>query len=413
MRQTIVIGIEEAILCPVTYVRLVAHLQQAPEEMDFRIFDMRSEGEAATAATMLEYASALILARATLPSSLALAQMANRNGVPILFDIDDYLWLLPEYLGSQNRAGLIDEILDLCTVVTTPQIKLKEFISGRHPHLRIEILPNAGDLALKSVKVPYCVGFIANSDVFRLPQMRSDFFRAVRDACRDSGRKLHLYYFSNDVPHDFTDDPWLTVIWGGIRSYSSYRELMQALKPDLALVPLTGDSFAQYKSVIKFAEFAATYTLGIFSRVEPYLSFVRENEDGLFAENSYNGWYTAVKHALLLSDDECDRLKENAYRRFQAEFSKTAIQKQLHQIIQQMPLRRSEMPNSTEHHMLPKDVVFSAGEAYGDAQERLVSLENYRHLLKSRSYLVKQFLRTYPRLFQALQSLRKMLHIFG
>ncbi len=404
MKKLFVIAVEEMIYCPVTYVRLISHLRAVPGDMDFRVYEVRQNLDEALAA--LEYASGLILARSVSLQSFYLVKAARKLGLPIVYDIDDYLWLLPDYLGSGKAGGVIDEIISLCDVLTTPQIKLKDYILKKHPHLRVHVIPNAGNILVSDTPPAYVTGILANSDVFRLPKIKADFFKALRDAAHDIGKVLILYYFSNDVPEHHTDDQYLKVIWGGIRSFSSYKELLTILKPDFGFVPLAGDHFSQYKSVIKFAELSAVGSVGIYSRVEPYISFVRENVDGFFAENSYLGWYEATKKALSSNQTEYKIVQQNAMSRAKCDFDKTAIASQFYKVLQSLPARQVQYTFLSTGWRPPGEEKFLWAEAYSNVTDRLKVFEWLNWSVTNRVFLVKKF-------FSSFSSIRRIKRLIG
>ena len=292
--------LEEEVFCPVSYVRLVNHIQHA-SQLTATFFVLPRDFDAAR--EKLAHTSVLVFARCASKEAVTLAKQASQLGIPVAYDIDDYLWKLPSYVGSRDLGSGVDSLLSYCSLVTTPSLQLQKVLQDKFPKLRVEIIPNAGNLVVEHPAPRVCKAILANSDFFRLPQMRVDFFRAVRDGAALAKVRMCLFYLSNDPPEHFTDDPYLQIVWGGIRSYSSYRSLLTTVAPDLGIVPLPDDGFSQYKSVVKFAEFGAHGIPTIFSNVEPYRSYVRHDTDGWLCDNSYESWKEAVFHVLSQSPE--------------------------------------------------------------------------------------------------------------
>ena len=304
----LVVCLEEEVRSPVSHIRLVHHLQDLKPA--YRVAAYVMPRERAEALEAIPHASLLVMARNRHLSSLEAARRADACGVPLLCDIDDYVWEFPDYSKVVRHATVhTDEILRLAACVTTPSETLAALVRERHPGKEVRILPNAGDIwSGTGTRFTPCV--MANSDFFRMPEMKADFFRAVRDAAEAAESPVLLYYFSNDPPEPFSDDPWLRILWMGFRSYSSYKELLDAFRPAFGFVLLRDEPFSRFKSVVKFAEYGAAGTIGLFSRVPPYDGFIEEGVNGFLVGNTYADWREAILRALRLDPAACARLRE-------------------------------------------------------------------------------------------------------
>ena len=367
----IVAVIEEDVYCPVSYVRVVNHLQNAPEGWVSSIFTLPKD--ARSASRELRNASALFLARATSAEAAALASEARDLGLPVIYDIDDYLWKLPDYVSRRDLAGGVDAVLAHATLLLTPSETLRDFVRERFPALPAVIVPNSADILADRSAVRRVRAVLANSDFFRLRDMKNEFFEAIRDGARAAGAILELYYLSNDAPEKHTDDPSLQVIWCGVRSYSSYRRLLESISPEIAFVPLPDDHFSRYKSVIKFAEFGRHRIAAIYSRVEPYASFVRAGEDGWLSENTPSSWKAAVAQVLSMAPSDLDRVRSKAAARSTEEFAGETVRSKFFAALQSAGLRSVSM-GGTPRQPPPAEMDFVFREAYDYMVERCAAL---------------------------------------
>jgi hypothetical protein len=192
---------------------------------------------------------------------------------------------------------------------------------------------------------------------------KQELFESLRYGAQRANIRLWLYYLSNDPPEYCTDDPTLQVIWCGIRSYTSYRALIDRIRPDLAIVALPDDHFSRYKSVIKFAEFGAYGVPGIYSDVEPYKGFVRDGQDGWLSGNSPSEWRETLCRVFSLSDAEIREVGERARTRAMSDFSAPIVREKFFSAIQGVGLRggSSEKPL---HHTVPAPQNFTFRESY-------------------------------------------------
>lgn len=399
--KTFLIACEEDPLCPVTVARFLHPLRHLKGNFDFRILNVKTDGELAM--KLLPEAACLVLARSIHPTSLALAKEAKRLGLPIVMDIDDYMWKLPSYLGGAE-GPILDQILALTDYATTPQVNLAEFLKTKNPRLQVHLLPNCGDILVPAAGKRTVSAVVANSDRFRLPEMRTEFFSALRDAAKGEGVTLNLFYFSADVPDGLTDDPNLKVIWCGIRSFSSFKELLVSLKPDLAFVPLGEESFNRYKSTIKFAEFGGLGIPAVFSNVEPYAGFIEDGKTGWLVPNTYEGWRRGTTSFLRLSPEAKVQLLKNIREKFEAGF-RTDVIAPLYQNFFDSLLVKEKAPFSEGRHRLPDENQFVFGEAYRTAFDIPVAPD----MSLSRKWLIKKFLATFPLLRGAYRKIKVLL----
>jgi hypothetical protein len=293
--------------------------------------------------------------------------------MPVVYDIDDYLWRLPEYLAARDLANGVDRVLQYASLVTTPSERLANFVKEKFPGLPVVIVPNAGDIFAEPVQLRSVTAVLANSDFFRLPEIKKEFFESLRDGALAANTKLYLYYLSNDPPEHCSDDPHLQVIWCGVRSYSSYRSLLASIAPQIAFVPLADDHFSRYKSVIKFAEFGFHGAAAIYSRVEPYKSFVRDAQDGWLTNNTPRAWRDTVARVLSLSHVELESVRKRAAARCRNEFDGDAVRADFFAALQSSGLRA--VPDARPTQPPPAQGEFIFREAYDYMVGRCAALE--------------------------------------
>jgi len=301
-RKSFVVCLEEPVFSPVSYVRHVSHLVGVADRYDIFAFRIGTVPEEVVYRS-LETASLLLLARNRTRDAWMFACFAKEHGIPVVYDIDDYIWEFPNYSGADKVERLyVDEIIELADVVTTPSVELKLLVSERFDK-RVELVCNAGDLDSGVGRLEVVSAVMVQSDFFRMPEMRTEFFRSLHDASVASGKTMLLYYFSNDYPDVCTDTENLKIIWMGMRSYWSYKSFLSLIKPELGFVVLREEQFSKYKSLVKYAEFAAHGIVGVYSDVPPYRGFVRSGIDGYLCPNDPASWRDAIATVLSLDWD--------------------------------------------------------------------------------------------------------------
>jgi hypothetical protein len=400
----LLICLEEETYCPVSYIRIVAHLEDHKDRYCGSIAIMPRDLQKAL--ERLPDVSLVIMARNRMQESLHVAQRAAELGIPILYDIDDHVWRYPDYskLADVERVHT-DDIIALASEISTPSDPLKQEISGRHPDRRVTIVPNAGNI-WSGAAPAFVPTVIANSDFFRLPEMRRDFFQALRDAAASANQPILLYYLSNDPPDTFTDDPYLRILWLGFRSYSSYKQLIDYIRPVWAFVPLRDETFSRYKSVIKFAEYAFSETLGIYSDVPPYQGYIEDGVNGLLAANTYAAWRDTVLRALQMDKEERLSMLLRATDQARSEFDHGRIQAEFVKLLDHHK-KPGSSPTPFENE-IPDHAPFVFREAYAyidwkahhesaalqrenqDLRTELAKLQNKRDSAPARSQWIER-----------------------
>jgi hypothetical protein len=70
---------------------------------------------------------------------------------------------------------------------------------------------------------------------------------------------------------------------------------------DIAISPLRTTPFNMYKSDIKFLDYCAIGSVGVFTQLQVYQTSVQDRETGMLVENRPESWYKAFEE--LIKDD--------------------------------------------------------------------------------------------------------------
>jgi hypothetical protein len=363
--RRILVCIEEEVYSPVSYIRLVRHLQETGPAYQTAIYVLPAQEREAI--DQLPGASLLLMARNRHESSHRLALLAAERRIPIACDVDDYVWEFPDYSKvARHERIYTDEVLALAACISTPSRHLADLILQKHPGKDVRCLPNPGNVGAPP-DAPFVPCVMANSDFFRMPEMKADFFRALRDAAQEARRPLLLHYFSNDPPEPFSDDPHLRILWMGFRSYSSYKQLLHHLRPAFGFVLLRDERFSRHKSVVKFAEFAFAGAIGLYSRVEPYLGFVEDGRNGFLADNTYESWRQTTLRALRMPPDDLRAMQQRVAVEANEKFDFQRIHADFRQMLDQYAAPAPSPADAPFAPNLPALGDFKFREAYAYA----------------------------------------------
>ncbi len=234
--------------------------------------------------------------------------------IPIIFDIDDLLFLLPE--GHPDRQGQIyvESLLPMlqaiheADIVTVPTPKLQQWISTFNSN--IHLLPNFLDDALWKLRAPLTeeanirplvIGFMGSES--HIPDL--EFIApALSSIIQKYPDELICQFWGAKPPEKLANLPqvkWSPAVSYDYKAFTSY---FQTQKADIFIAPLENNEFNRAKSPLKFFEYTALGAPGIYSKLETFEQVVKHNFNGLFA-SSLEEWEKGLD--LLIKDS---RLRE-------------------------------------------------------------------------------------------------------
>ena len=96
---------------------------------------------------------------------------------------------------------------------------------------------------------------------------------------------------------------------------------------DIGIMPLMDNEFNRSKYVNHFFEYTRAGIPGIYSKVEPYASFIENGFDGLLCENTDEGWIEAISEMMDFGNRR--RIAHNAQKELEEKYSMTEIYNKL------------------------------------------------------------------------------------
>jgi hypothetical protein len=270
----------------------------------------------------------LVIFRAHYPNVFKLVEWCKQHAIRVVFDTDDALDLIPRenvnYRGVQDRLDLYDFLIEEADVVTTTTPTLAADLRGRNPN--VVILPNSADPEEWRVlprQTGVRIGWTGSPthfhdlavalDAVRELQKRHDFTFVLQGICEDPS--LEQFYARLAATHGkaFSNSPFgksvkrfLAELRGigyefhPMVEFARHPEKVCELGLDIGIAPLVQDQFNQYKSCIKYYEYALSGAITVASRVLPYSA-----EVPITAKNSRQSWKDTLEPLL---DADRDRL---------------------------------------------------------------------------------------------------------
>jgi hypothetical protein len=136
---------------------------------------------------------------------------------------------------------------------------------------------------------------------------------------------VDLFVMSNAIPDEFLSLPESRIVFEPYQfNYAAYARTVCAAAPDVLVAPVGRTRFEASKCPNKFLEITAARAAGVYSREEPYTSYVEDGKTGLLADDTVEAWAAAITNLL---DDDAKRVRivQNAYAYVQTNFDTRAV----------------------------------------------------------------------------------------
>ncbi len=238
-------------------------------------------------------------------------EAAREERKPILLEIDDLLFFLPETHPDRQKhyyafalLPMLQALLEADAVIV-PTLKMREVLEPYND--RIFVIPNYLDDTLWSLKPP--VAQDLSSSTLVIGFMGTDSHRpdlefvapVLLSVLNRYPQQIRLRFWGIQPPVQLRAHPQVEWIPCDYRSYEDFAVFFQTQSADIFIAPLIDNLFNRCKSPLKFFEYSALGVPGVFSRLEPYTSVVRHGQNGLLAY-SLDEWEECL--AQLIEDRE-------------------------------------------------------------------------------------------------------------
>ncbi|HSQ17084.1 MAG TPA: rhamnan synthesis F family protein [Anaerolineales bacterium] len=301
----------------IEYLRIIAPLQRAGIEI------IRGVEAGEINADKVFYGDAVIFQR-EFPQNLAayehIVQAARQANKPIIYEIDDLLFALPEGHPEKQLGAYTDSLMpmllavteaDLVTVTTEPlQKALSQF------NQNIAVLPNYLDDSLWTMKPPgsgrgkgeaLILGYMGSNS--HKPDLELISPVLVELLKRYPGQ-LQIRIWGTEPPQILRKYPQVKWVPAPSNNYKEFVRYFQTQQADIFVAPLADNLFNQCKSALKFFEYSALGAAGVYSRIAPYTEVITQGHDGFLA-STREEW---LQYLIQLIENDVLRqtLAENA-----------------------------------------------------------------------------------------------------
>lgn len=276
---------------PMAYLRLIAPLRQLGIEIINGLQNHHAVGE-------FVYQSDVVIIQREFPRQFdeykKVMAMARQAGKPVVLELDDLLFFLPE--EHPDRKGhyyapallpMLQALIEVDAVIVTTS-KIQEVL--REYNENILVIPNYFDdtlwsftpPALKSssdeqtITIGYMGTYSHQPDLeYILPVLLSLLQRYPN--------RLRFRFWGAEPPARLYSLPQTEWVQCNYHSYEEFVTFFQPQTADIFIAPLVDTLFNHCKSSLKFFEYSALGVPGVFSRLAPYQDIIQHGQNGLLA----------------------------------------------------------------------------------------------------------------------------------
>jgi len=238
-------------------------------------------------------------------------EIARREGKPIVFELDDLLFFLPEdhpdRLAQCYASSLLPmlQALSEADVVTVSTPRLRDVLVDYNEN--IIVLPNCLDDNLWPLTPPalkdsshgtLTVGYMGTNS--HRPDLEY-ITPVLLNLIQRYPRNVSFHFWGTQPSAELSLLPQVRWTPCYFRSYEEFAAFFQTQSADIFIAPLADNLFNRCKSPLKFFEYSALGTPGVFSRLEPYEGVVKHEQNGLLA-SSLAEWENCL--IQLIENDE-------------------------------------------------------------------------------------------------------------
>ena len=245
-----------------------------------------------------------------------MVSIAHEKKVPIIFDLDDLLFELPENHPDRKSGHFSEALLPMyyavleADVITVSTQRLAEYLLFYNKN--VHLIPNylndeiwninpdfsKFDNAEQFIIIGYMGGHSHKPDILMV-------LPVLRKLLEKYPERLRFKFWGITPPDEL--EQISKSLWNPPPSYTyvDFAAFFQKESADIVIAPLQNDLFNSCKSPIKFLEYSANLLPGVYSNLSPYTNVVTDGYNGMLAiseDDWLNKLSILIEHPELRSE---------------------------------------------------------------------------------------------------------------
>ena len=227
-----------------------------------------------------------------LPAYERVIEFARKQQKPVVFDLDDLLFFLPENhperISHHYTEALLPmlEVLGEADFVTVPTPKLQAYLEPFNKN--IIVVPNYFDDTIWSLKKPVLkkndepiiIGYMGGES----HQPDIEFVTPVlEEILKKYPQKIKLVFWGIKPSKKLMANSQVQWLPAHSYNYPAFAQYFQTQEADIVIAPLVDNVFNAAKSPLKFFEYSSIGAPGVYSNLDPYQQVITHGENGFLA----------------------------------------------------------------------------------------------------------------------------------
>ena len=223
-----------------------------------------------------------------------LARLLQTHGKKVIFEIDDLLIDLPEFLShhkiDRHSLNLLKKLLSQANLVTCTTKRLADQLKKYNK--KVISIQNCTDqldsIAKHDDNEPEITLVVASSDKVLVTYL----IEPLHELQKQFPGKFKVIAIG--PPGDYLIQKGILVEHHPIMDNHLFHQFLGKLINPIGLIPLDDSAFSSCKSPIKFIDYSLAGIPTICSNVPPYSDVVKNNATGVLVENNYEDWQREI-----------------------------------------------------------------------------------------------------------------------
>ncbi len=248
---------------------------------------------------------------------------AVRLGKKIIFEIDDLLINLPEFLSHHKvnlarYAATLESILPQVDCITVTTKRLSQHLAQyARP---TAVIPNcAGASGLMAINQNTWQAGVATLIVASSDAVLVDFILpAIAELMLRKDMALKVLVIG--PPGNAFDKAGIQCTRMANLTYDEFKKFIRTISNPIGIIPLDDSVFSSCKSPVKYFDYSLAGIPVICSHVPPYSDVIENSVTGILVDNITDSWVSAIEQ-LVLSLTKRKQITEQACTFVESEYS--------------------------------------------------------------------------------------------
>lgn len=249
----------------------------------------------------LKRGDAFVFQRGYSKHALNIAQIISSQGKPFVYELDDLLTEMPDFLGhhSDLRKGKsnILAFLQLASLVTVTTKRLADALGL--PKGKVVVCPNYGGY------ISHCGGkMVAHDEIDPVTLIIASSDRVIIDfivqplkaLSKKYGNRLKLICIGDIGPKLKSEG--VEADFHPILSRDDFDMKIRMLNNAIGVIPLDDSRFSSCKSAVKYFDYTSAGCAVACSNVPPYKDVIDSGANGLLVDNDDESWINALSRLI-------------------------------------------------------------------------------------------------------------------